>query len=125
MHSIENLGHKYNLFQTQVGQSLSEDWAQEINSLFSQTFTKRINGQIAVSKSVDLQPQLLECLKGSGPWQIKVAHVIPSYDNKMCTIRYIIATEKAGTFDIIALIKSENGQTIDAIDEIYYQVAPH
>lgn len=57
-----------------------------------------------------------------GSWNIQVNQIFPSYDNKICVIRYIISTEKVGSFDVMALLKSDNGQTIDAIDEIFYQI---
>ncbi len=41
---------------------------------------------------------------------------------KKCTIRYIISTEKIGSFDVMAILYSSDEMKIESIDEVYYQI---
>ncbi|HQS84061.1 MAG: hypothetical protein B7Y25_03805 [Alphaproteobacteria bacterium 16-39-46] len=68
--------------------------------------------------------KLFSQLKGAkdfaGKWTILSQEIIPSKDNIQCTLRYYLDSEKAGRFEVIAIISAPNGQ-IERIEEVYYQ----
>jgi hypothetical protein len=121
--TIANLAKSYNNFQNEYGQSMRPDYEEIINELFSADLKKVANGQELVAKREGLGQQLADVKAFAGNWTINANVIIPSIDNKQCTIRYILSTEKAGKFDVIAILSSANGKQIDAIDEIYYQMS--
>jgi len=121
--TIANLAKSYNNFQNDYGQALHPDYEEIINELFSADLKKVANGQELVAKREDLGQQLAGVKAFAGNWTIDAKIVIPLVDNKQCTIRYILSSEKAGKFDVIAILSSSNGKQIDAIDEIYYQMS--
>jgi ribonuclease I len=118
---IQMLAKHYNAIQIRMGNSTNTAWAKDINDLFSENFTKTANGQVLVNNRSELQQQITTCIEGAGLWTIQEKDIIPSKDGQKCTIRYIISTEKAGTFDVMALLTSADGQKIDSVDEVYYQ----
>jgi hypothetical protein len=121
--TIANLAKAYNNFQNDYGQSISPDYEEIINELFSVDFKKVANGQELVAKRDGFGQQLAGVKAFAGNWIINANIIIPSVDNKQCTIRYILSSEKAGKFDVIAILSSNNGKQIDTIDEIYYQIS--
>ncbi len=121
--TIANLAKSYNNFQNEYGQSMRPDYEGVINELFSVDLKKVANGQELVAKRDGLGLQLAGVKAFAGKWTINANVIIPSIDNKQCTIRYILCSEKAGKFDVIAILSSANGKQIDAIDEIYYQMS--
>jgi len=122
MLSIKELGVQYNALQMEMGASESPNWLENIDLLFSEKFTKRVNGKFLVTTRSELENQIIKCREDIGSWKIQEKEIIPSKDNQTCTIQYVISTEKAGDFEVIALLKSSNAKQIDSIDEIYYQV---
>lgn len=122
MTCISLLGRRYNTLQTRMGKEEGQEWQEEVSLLFSSFFKKVANGEILVAKASDLMSQIEQCRALAGAWTIEVIYVIPAKDNTSCTIRYVLRSEKAGDFDVIALLKSQNGIHIDQIDEVYYQL---
>lgn len=118
--TIQRLAERYNALQNRMGCSSDTAWEKDIDSLFSQDFTKTANGQVLVKNRSELLQQITACIDGAGFWAIEEKDIIPSKDGQTCTIRYVITTEKAGAFDVMALVSSKNGQTIDAVNEVYY-----
>lgn len=122
MLSIKELGVQYNALQMEMGASENQSWLENINLLFSEKFTKRVNGELLVATRSELENQIIKCREDIGSWKIQEKEIIPSKDNQVCTIQYIISTEKAGDFEVIAILKSSNAKQIDSINEIYYQI---
>lgn len=122
MESILELGNSYNDLQKRMGISQEPNWDQEISSLFHPQFTKTANGQILVSGAYSLGAQINQCREDAGCWTIDINEVIASHDNKTCVIHYKINTKKAGSFEVIALLKSNTGKTIESIHEVYYKI---
>ncbi|MBX9804218.1 MAG: hypothetical protein K2Y18_00505 [Alphaproteobacteria bacterium] len=120
MMSIQELAQRYNQFQHDFGQGVSHDYEKVINTLFSQNFKKIANGIELLPERAQLLPQLNGVKDFAGTWAIQSQEIIPSFDNMKCTIRYSLKSEKAGEFDVIAILKAHQGQ-IEQIDEIYYQ----
>ena len=122
--SIDSLAHRYNEFQNKFGQSSnssSEECSSTINNIFDDHFKKIANGVVLVAKKAELFNQLSSVKEFAGNWSILEIENIPSADNKKCTMRYILQSEKAGLFEVIAIMSSADGCKIDCIDEIYYQ----
>jgi len=121
--SVKELAKKYNKFQNNFGSNNESDCKSIIEDLFSHEFKKVANGQILISRKDEIENQLNGVKDFAGNWSITEKLIIPSQDNKICTIRYLLESEKAGIFDIIAILTSSNGSKIDSIDEIYYQLS--
>lgn len=120
--SILELAQQYNALQMKMGSSETLDWHEEINALFSEDFTKIANGNTLVKNRSELQEQIIMCRKGFGSWNITVTEIIPSPDNQKCVIGYMLLT-KTVSFDVIAILSSQNNQKIDSIDEIYCELS--
>jgi hypothetical protein len=120
--SIKRLATAYNQFQDNFGNGLDADYETIIESLFSPTFKKIANGNQLVGNRGELNTQLGGVREMACDWNIDPTFIIPSDDGKSCTFRYKINTEKAGTFDVLAVMGSANGELIDNIDEVYYQI---
>jgi hypothetical protein len=75
-----------------------------------------------VKERAELNSQIIQCRKDAGPWKIEEKEILPSKDNQSCTLRYIIATENAGSFHVIAILQSKDSLHIDSIDEVYYKI---
>ncbi len=118
--SIKILAERYNEFQHQLGQGVEQDYETIINALFSPEFTKIANGDVLVTNRSQLLSQCKNCREMAGKWTIQSTGIIPSADNAQCTIRYLLNSEKAGQFDVIAIMSLSNG-LIDRVDEVYYQ----
>lgn len=118
--SIKFLAEQYNQFQHEFGQEVRQDYESTIAKLFSPKFKKIANGNELASERDQLLPQLKDVKNFAGAWSIQCLDIIPSIDNEKCTIRYFLKSEKAGQFEIIAILRAHQGQ-IDRIDEIYYQ----
>jgi len=126
MSSIETLGARYNAIQIDMGSAAHpenhNDWSDEIQGLFSKDFTKTANGHVLVKERSELNTQIAQCRKDFGRWQIEEKEILPSKDNQSCAVRYVIATEDAGSFHVIAILKSKDALKIDSIDEVYYKI---
>jgi hypothetical protein len=72
------------------------------------------------SERARLLPQLKGVKDFAGAWSIQSLEIIPSADNAKCTIRYYLNSEKAGQFEVIAILSAKVG-LIDRIEEVYYQ----
>jgi hypothetical protein len=120
--SITRLAISYNEFQHAFGQGNTVNYLDLIQDLFSPSFKKIANGNLLVSERSLLFNQLTVVKEAAGVWEIKLRELIPSQDNTKCTISYIIATENAGNFDVIAILSSSNKKHIDSIEEVYYQI---
>ncbi|MCE3231651.1 MAG: hypothetical protein K0R76_270 [Alphaproteobacteria bacterium] len=118
--SIAALAEQYNQFQQAFGQGEDQDYERTINSLFSHDFKKIANGDELTSNRSQLLSQLAGIKEFAGKWTIQSHEIIPSHDNKNCTIRYLLNSEKAGNFEIIAILKVSGGQ-INQINEIFYK----
>lgn len=99
-------------------------WEQDIATLFSEHFTKKANGSLLVENRDKLKSQAYECLKEAGSWTLTVKEIIPSFEGTKCTLRYTLTTEKAGAYDVIALLCSKDGRHIDYVEEFYYPLSP-
>jgi hypothetical protein len=121
--SIFTLAEQYNQFQHAFGQGVEKDYVDIIARLFSPKFIKIANGNELARERSELLKQLSSVKEFAGNWSIKSHEIIPSLDNKKCTIKYSLQSEKAGQFFIIAILTATDGQ-IDKIDEVFYQ-EPH
>ena len=120
--TIENIAQKYNQFQSDFGAHVEQNYDGLIENLFSVNFSKIANGKVLVAKADELKGQLLAVRDFAGGWTLDVKQVIPSANDHSYVVRYILNTEKAGGFDVMAIIGSSDGIKIDFIDEIYYQI---
>lgn len=120
--SIIKIAKQYNEFQNNFGQRANMNYSELINNSFSSDFKKIANGSTLVNSRDELENQLNGVREVAGNWKINETYIIPSEDGKQCTFRYLIKSDKAGTFDVIAVMESNDGVLIDNIDEIYYQM---
>lgn len=121
---MEKLARLYNAFQNEYGQAARPSkLAYGVEALFSPSFQKIANGNTLVHTRDELESQLAEVRAFAGTWKVVEKAVMPGACETQCVTRYLLETEKAGTFDIMAHITSLDGEKIDAIDEIYYRVA--
>jgi hypothetical protein len=118
-----NIVEKYNQFQNQYGANANQDHSKIIEDLFMPGFNKIANGQIIASKRDELNAQLQSIVEFAGKFEMNITRIIPSANKHDFVVRYILTTEKAGKFDVMAVIFSKDGIKIDNIDEIYYQVS--
>lgn len=121
--SITNLAVSYNDFQNDFGQAVNKDYDTQIESLFAPHFKKIANGNALVGERASLKTQLEDVKKMAGKWVIQEKSIIPSHDNKQVTNRYILTSENAGSFEVIAIMSSSDGKHIDLIDEVFYQIS--
>lgn len=121
--TIVALAEQYNQFQHSFGQGAENDYEGVVEKLFSPTLKKLANGNVLASQRAELLTQLNEVKDIAGKWTIESQEIIPSLDNTKCTIKYSLSSQKAGRFEIIAIITAPQGR-IDRIDEIFYQ-EPH
>lgn len=117
---MKELAERYNQFQHDFGQNQTLDYGKIIERLFAPHFKKVVNGNELVHERQDLLCQLETVRNSSGSWSIQTLELIPSADNKKCTIWYCLESEKAGKFFIMAILTGSHDY-IDRIDEIYYQ----
>lgn len=119
--SIEHLAHQYNQFMADFGSGKEIDYTALMEKLFNPDFEKIANGIILTFGMKELENQLNEVKKTIGGWTIETIKILPSTNNKECTIRFLAETEKAGKFDVLAILYADNNMKINKIDEIYYQ----
>jgi hypothetical protein len=120
--SVVMLAEQYNQFQHAFGQGDNKDYEKIINELFSPHFKKIANGDELTSTRSQLLSQLNGVKDFAGQWIIESHEIIPSQDDKKCTIRYCLDSEKAGKFEIIAILKMSEGK-IEQINEVFYKQA--
>lgn len=118
---MTNIAEKYTKFQNDFGAYKSQDYAAVIENLFSPEFYKIANGQTLVNNRDELNSQLTSVREYAGGWNMDITQIIPSANDHKYVIRYILNTKKAGKFDVIAILGSNDGIKIDSVDEIYYQ----
>jgi hypothetical protein len=116
----KTLAERYNHFQHDFGQNVGQDYEEIVNTLFTPDFKKIANGNELASERARLLPQLKGVKDFAGAWSIQSLEIIPSADNAKCTIRYYLNSEKAGQFEVIAILSAKVG-LIDRIEEVYYQ----
>ncbi|MCE2716902.1 MAG: hypothetical protein ACK4V2_06920 [Pseudomonadota bacterium] len=119
LHPISDLARKYNEFQQSYGQSEDKNYAEIIEGLFSPGFQKIVNREVKVDGRDSLDPQLKGVRDAVTSWTIDVKEIIPSADNKKCTVRFILRTPDKGNYDVLKVLSSENGITIDKVDEVF------
>jgi hypothetical protein len=119
LHSIADLARRYNEFQQSYGQSEDRNYSEIIEGLFSPNFQKIIKRKVEVANRDALETQLKGVRDVVGSWTIEVKDIIPSADNKKCTVRFVLNTPEAGSFDVLKVLSSKNGKTIDKVDELY------
>jgi hypothetical protein len=118
--SISSIAEQYNQFQHAFGQGIVKDYEGLINDLFSPNFKKLANGNELAGERAQLLSQLIGVKEFAGNWTIQSQEIIPSLDNNKCTIRYFLDSEKAGQFEVIAILSAPHGQ-IERIEEVFYQ----
>jgi len=69
--STENIASTYNKFQNDFGTGIEQDYTAIIESLFTEDFTKVINGKVYVAKRQDLLEQLTGLRKAVNGWTIE------------------------------------------------------
>lgn len=120
---MEQLARQYHDFQNTVGQGASlEDITGTVLGLFSPTFEKIANGTLLVANRDALAQQMCDVRGFAGNWQVTDKPTVVSCCGTQCVLRFILKTEKAGAFDVMAHLLSRDGAHIDRIDEIYYQM---
>ncbi|AZL15255.1 hypothetical protein [Rickettsiales endosymbiont of Stachyamoeba lipophora] len=120
--TIANLAKQYNAFQHKVGKSLDDSFKQEIPILFAENFKKLVNGVELVSDRSAISKQLADVKLIAGCWVVELKEHLPCIDNIHCTLRYYLITKNLGSFDVIAILKSHDGNLLDEVNEIYYQM---
>ena len=118
--SVQALAERYNYFQHDFGQDVDHDYEDLISKLFNADFKKIANGNELVSERSQLLTQLRSTKEFAGSWSIHSLEIIPSADDEKCTIRYSLNSEKAGQFEVIAILSAQQS-LIHRIDEVYYQ----
>jgi hypothetical protein len=118
--TINTLAERYNQFQHEFGQDLDQDYDDIINHLFASDFKKIANGNELAGERAQLLPQLKGVKEFAGTWSIQCVENIPSADDEKCTIRYYLNSQKAGQFEVIAILSARQG-LIHRIDEVFYQ----
>lgn len=116
----KTLAEQYNQFQNNFGQDSSQDYDDIILKLFTADFKKVANGNELAQERAQLLAQLNSVKDFAGTWSIQTLDIIPSADDRKCTNRYYLKSEKAGQFEVIAILSIRQGQ-IHRIDEIFYQ----
>lgn len=119
---IEKLVDVYNSFQQAYGKEVSLNYPFLIELIFSKDFKKIANQEELVSDRAGLEPQLENVKALFGSWEKEVKYIIPSACGTKCTLRYTLKSEKAGDFDVFAVLTSQDGKHIDVIDEIYREI---
>lgn len=119
---MEHIAQAYNAFQKKYGQASM--WADHaiFNTLFSSSFKKIANGAELVGSGAEHESQLAQVKGFAGHWDLEEKFIMPAACQTKCMIRYVLKTEKAGNYDVMALIISYDGQKIDVIDEVYYKI---
>lgn len=118
--SVAALAEQYNQFQHAFGQGVAKDYESLIATLFTPKFKKIANGNELATERSHLLAQLLGVKDFAGSWSIQSQEIIPSQDNKKCTIKYALKSERAGQLIVIAILTLSQGK-IDQIDEVFYQ----
>jgi hypothetical protein len=80
------------------------------------------NGQELVGHRQQLIAQLQGIKEFAGNWTINCLDLIVANEENKCTVRYILSSEKAGQFEVIAIITAQNNR-IESIHEVYYQIS--
>lgn len=120
---MEQLARQYHDFQNAVGQGASlADITATALRLFSPTFEKIANGTVLVANRDALAQQMCDVRGFAGSWRVIDKPTIASTCGTQCVLRFVLETEKAGAFEVMAHLLSRDGVHIDRIDEIYYQM---
>ncbi|MBS0186245.1 MAG: hypothetical protein JSS34_07940 [Proteobacteria bacterium] len=118
--SVLKLAETYTQFQHDFGQDVPKDFNAISETLFLPIFKKIANGEELVSDRSKLLNQLKGVRDFAGKWTIESKEIIPSKDNTKCTLHYLLHSEKAGDFEVIAILRASKGK-IGQIEEVYYK----
>jgi len=117
---IENLIFEYFQLINEFAGGVEKDYDLQIYNLFSPNLKKINNGIESVTSRANFM-LYLNYIKGLvGLWTHQTNLIIPSADNKFCTVKGIAITEKVGVFDIISIFTVSSNNQIQLIIQNYY-----
>lgn len=117
-----SIADRYKKFQNDYGSGNFQDSDILIESLFSQDYTKVINGKMFVANRNELKAHLEDLYKQINGWRYEETRTIKSESENDYVLWYKVYTGKGEIFDFITILNSSDGNKIDSVFEVCYKV---
>jgi hypothetical protein len=112
---------QYIQFQKELGVKDKKEQIASIHDIFADDVVKITDGHTVAKGHDALDNHWLELRNRYGSWHIIIKEQSLSPDQKSATLKYSIATEKAGSFEVVTILTLSDDYKIKEISELYYQ----
>ena len=85
---------------------------------------KFINGSLVCNNRAEVIKQLADVKSIAGEFNIQCQNTIENTGKRESSLRYQLSSKTMGEFITIAILKFDEAQKLQEIDEIYHQINP-
>jgi hypothetical protein len=116
---LMSVGKSYIDLLNQIGalQNLSHE--ETVLSLCAPNCRKIVNGSLWFQGIENFVPQLLSTGQKVGFWKLEPLDIIPGKDERTVVVRFLVHTEKAGTWNTLVILRCDDKLLITEINEIF------
>ncbi len=116
---LDTVAQNYIDLLDSVGTDQERTYDQEVASLFAPECTKIVNGAVWFEGAEHFIPQLIAAGENVGSWTVDLLDVIPGRDGRDIVVRYLLPTEKAGTWNALVILRCNDLFQIVEINEVF------
>lgn len=111
----------YIQFLKDLGDKEEAKSLKSIPDIFVDDIVKITDGHSVAKGYKALEKHFTELRNMYGAWYIVIKEQSLSHDHKSATLKYEIATDKTGLFEIVAMLKLADDNKIKEVNELYYR----
>jgi hypothetical protein len=116
---LKTTAERYVALLNRIGSDQTIAHQKEANDLCTPHCKKIVNGAVWYETRDRFVPQLLETGEKVGFWSIEPLDIISGSDGKNVVIRFLVPTEKAGTWNTLVILRCNADGKITEINEIF------
>jgi hypothetical protein len=119
MTNVSSVGKDYMDLLNQIGNAQNLSHEKNVLKICSPTCKKIVNGSLWFEGVEHFIPQLLSTGEKVGIWSIEPLDNIPGKDERTVVVRFLVHTEKAGTWNTLVILRCNDQLLITEINEIF------
>lgn len=117
--TLFNVGESYMALLNRIGADQTLSYENDVLSLCAPGCKKIVNGSLWFEGAEHFVPQLLGTGEKVGFWSIEPLDIIPGQDGRTVVVRFLVPTEKAGTWNTLVILRCNDELLITEINEIF------
>lgn len=117
--TLVNVGENYMDLLNRIGADQTLSYENDVRSLCASGCKKIVNGSLWFEGAEHFVPQLLGTGEKVGFWRIEPLDIIPGQDGRTVVVRFLVPTEKGGTWNTLVILRCNDQLLITEINEIF------